>query len=234
MLDTAGLRVQSLGHEGVVYLADSDVYQPGATRAITVEARLFINSYNPLGFGQANILSLMKNWDRALSLTQSPWQTLPEVYGGLDLLIGGADLASALSLGQWHRVNISLNTSGYVVTLDGREIIRQSSWDLANWAGSDPIVLEAGNFDGWIQDVIVKNIRHVAPPRMGEMTKLNDGSFCCSFAGTPGISYEVLTSTNLIDWTAIGFAEQVGPGTFQFTDLTANDFPHRFYRLSVP
>jgi hypothetical protein len=65
------------------------------------------------------------------------------------------------------------------------------------------------------------------------MTRLSDGGFRCTFAGTPGISYTVLTSTNLIDWTEIGFAEQVAPGTFHFTDLTANDFPHRFYRLRV-
>ena len=77
-------------------------------------------------------------------------------------------------------------------------------------------------------------IRHVSPPRMLGMTRLSDGSFRCTFAGTPGISYAVLTSTNLIDWTAIGFAGQVGPSTFQFKDLTANDFPHRFYRLRVP
>jgi hypothetical protein len=234
VLDSAGLRVQSVGSDGVAYLANSDVYQPGATRAITVEARLFINSYNPLGLGQANILSMMKSWDVALSLTQNPWQSLPEVYGGVDLLIGGADLASALTVGQWHRVNIALNTSGYVVAVDNREIVRQSSWDLEKWAGSDPILVQAGNFDGWIQDLSVKNIREVSPPHMLGMTRLSDGSFQCTFAGTPGITYAVLTSTNLIDWTGIGFAGQVGPGAFQFTDRTAKDLPQRFYRLNVP
>ena len=28
-----------------------------------------------------------------------------------------------------------------------------------------------------------------------------------------------------LDWNAIGYAAQVGPGTFQFTDLTAATFP---------
>jgi hypothetical protein len=234
MLDSAGLRVQSVGNDGVVYLANLDVQHPGATRAITVEARLFINNYNPLGFGWANILSLMKNWDAALSLTQDPWQSLPEVYGGMDWLIGGPDLASALTLGEWHRVNLAINSSGYVVTIDGRQIVQRSSWDLENWASADPALVQVGNFDGWIQDLTVKNIRHVLPPRIDAMTRLSDGSFRATFAGTPGISYAVQTSTNLIHWTAIGFAEQVGTGTFQFTDLTAIDFPHRFYRLMVP
>src|SRR4029078_6278734 len=116
---------------------NSDIYQPGVTRAITVEARLFINSYNPLG-SQANILSLTKSPDVALGLTQSPGQTQPEVVGGVDFSAGGADLASALTPGQWHRLNLAINTSGYVVAVDGRQIVHRDSTDLANWAGSNP------------------------------------------------------------------------------------------------
>jgi len=232
-LDSTGLRVQSVGNDAAGYLANSDIYQPGVTRAVTVEARLFINSYNPLGFGQANILSLTKSSDVALSLTQNPSQTQPEVFGGVDFSVGGADLASALTPGQWHRVNLAINTSGYVVAVDGQQIVHQDSTDLANWAGSDPVFVQAGNFDGWIQDLTVKSIRDVPPPHMDGMTRLSDGSFRCTFSGIAGISYTVLASTNFVDWVDVGFATQVGPGTFQFTDPTSNDFPCRFFQLRV-
>ena len=231
-LDSPGLRVQGFGNGCSMYFDNSAIFQAGETRAITVEARLFINSYDP--YAQENILSLMKSWDVALSLINDPWQGSPEIYGGgANLIIGGADLSSVLTLGQWHRVNIAINTSGYVVTIDGREIIHQSSSDLLNWAGSDSILVEAGNFDGWLQDLTVKNIQTVSPPRMVQTKRLTDGSVRCTFAGTTGISYTVLASSNLRDWTDVGFAQQVSPGTFQFTDTSAKDFPRRFYRLRV-
>jgi hypothetical protein len=53
------------------------------------------------------------------------------------------------------------------------------------------------------------------------------------FRNTPGLSFTVLSTTNLAvplnNWTSAGTALETSPGHYQFTDTTATD-PQRFYR----
>ena len=45
----------------------------------------------------------------------------------------------------------------------------------------------------------------------------------------PGQDYQVLTSTNLVDWVVLTNMTATGPGT-TFTDYGAANYPRRFYR----
>jgi hypothetical protein len=54
-----------------------------------------------------------------------------------------------------------------------------------------------------------------------------------SFGGQPGFSYNVWASTNLMQWTGLGIANEEGSAVFQFTDPAANS-DQRFYRVSRP
>jgi len=54
------------------------------------------------------------------------------------------------------------------------------------------------------------------------------GSFKFGLTGPPGV-YTVLGSTNLADWTLVGTATN-SLGSINFTDVTANSSPHKFYR----
>jgi hypothetical protein len=63
--------------------------------------------------------------------------------------------------------------------------------------------------------------------------KSPNGPFQFSFTNTPGVSFTVLTSTNIAlpftNWTVLGAPTEISPGQFQFTDLQATNKPSSFY-----
>src|SRR5204863_3948891 len=58
-----------------------------------------------------------------------------------------------------------------------------------------------------------------------------EGAFKIGIKGPPGV-YSVLSSTNLTAWTAVGIASN-RLGSVNFTHVTSNAFPKRFYRLAL-
>jgi hypothetical protein len=68
--------------------------------------------------------------------------------------------------------------------------------------------------------------------------ELLNGAFQFSFTNTPGASFSVLATTNLVlplsTWTVLGGVAEVSPGQFQFTDLQATNGQKRFYRIRSP
>ncbi len=67
---------------------------------------------------------------------------------------------------------------------------------------------------------------------------LGNGSFQFGFSNLSGPAYTVLASTNVAAplkmWSNLGPALESPPGMFQFKDPQATNYPHRFYRLTVP
>jgi uncharacterized repeat protein (TIGR03803 family) len=63
------------------------------------------------------------------------------------------------------------------------------------------------------------------------------GTFQFAFTNTPGVSFTVLSSTNITlpvdQWTSAGEALEITPGNYHFTDQTTNS-PQRFYRIRSP
>ena len=58
---------------------------------------------------------------------------------------------------------------------------------------------------------------------------LPDGSAQLSLLGEPGGRYNIEVSTNLLGWFLLRTFTN-SSGTYQFTDVTATNFPSRFYR----
>ncbi len=80
----------------------------------------------------------------------------------------------------------------------------------------------------------------VAPPQFTGVTFTN-GSIQLAFSGPAGNSYRIWANTNVVaapitnTWTLLvtnGLFNANGNATF--TDVTAANFPMRFYRVSVP
>src|SRR6185436_888375 len=54
------------------------------------------------------------------------------------------------------------------------------------------------------------------------------------FGGVPGQEYLIEASTNLVDWSVIGTAEDLGDGNFEFVDPEWADYDRCYYRIVVP
>jgi hypothetical protein len=70
------------------------------------------------------------------------------------------------------------------------------------------------------------------------ITALGSGNVQFSFNNLSGLSFTVLASTNvaapLNTWVNLGSAVEASPGTFQFTDTQATNYPQRFYQVRGP
>ena len=79
-----------------------------------------------------------------------------------------------------------------------------------------------------------------APPPivLTGMTKLPDGAFQFGFTNLPGLSFTVLSTTNLSvlfrDWMPLGGVTELAGGQYQFTDPQATNGAGRFYRVQQP
>jgi uncharacterized delta-60 repeat protein len=75
-------------------------------------------------------------------------------------------------------------------------------------------------------------------PRLIIPSVLSNGAFQFGFTNLSGIPFTALATTNLTllssNWTVLGPATEIFPGQFQFTDLAATNFPHRFYQVRSP
>ncbi|HXU18676.1 MAG TPA: choice-of-anchor Q domain-containing protein, partial [Terriglobales bacterium] len=83
----------------------------------------------------------------------------------------------------------------------------------------------------------VEGVFNPAFPLSG-VTKQGNGSFRFSFSNLSGPGYSILASTNvaapLNTWVNLGPAVEAPPGTFQFTDTQATNYPLRFYQVRGP
>lgn len=62
----------------------------------------------------------------------------------------------------------------------------------------------------------------------------NNQAFRLAFTGATNVAYRVWASTNLVNWELLGPATTSAPGQFLFLDLTATNWPQRFYRATAP
>ncbi len=78
----------------------------------------------------------------------------------------------------------------------------------------------------------------VAPTQLLNPQVLANGSFQFAFTNLPGLSFTVVTATNLAlplsNWTVLGPATELTPGHYRFTDPGATNQPLRFYRVRWP
>jgi hypothetical protein len=71
------------------------------------------------------------------------------------------------------------------------------------------------------------------PPTLGAATKRNDGTFAFRFSGVTGTRYQVLTSTDLVQWEV--WKEFVAESdTFEIVDDVSPVTPRRFFRVVAP
>jgi hypothetical protein len=77
----------------------------------------------------------------------------------------------------------------------------------------------------------------VTPPTLFGVTTPGNGTFQFAFSNNQGVTFTVLTTTNLLlpmaGWTVAGVPANIAPGLFQFSTAITNG-PQRFYRVRSP
>jgi hypothetical protein len=66
-----------------------------------------------------------------------------------------------------------------------------------------------------------------------ESTVFTNSGFVLNFGGISNVTYQVLGSTDLIKWVALGYASQPSPGQFSYLDASAHSIRSRCYRINV-
>jgi hypothetical protein len=85
---------------------------------------------------------------------------------------------------------------------------------------------------------VTVNINVPQPPQLtnGVWTPGTNGgsSFTLNFSGSSNATYNVWSSTNLTQWQLLGTSAEYSPGQYEFFDMTATNWPDRFYRIGAP
>jgi hypothetical protein len=154
------LHAMNLGDTATVSIPNNLLWN-SATRKISIECMIYITDY--LGYNTANVDVFAlgndnANWDSSLELYDDMYAG-PTFRAGVNTVTTSSTINNALTPAAWHHLGLSIDTNGYTMEVDGTNIATLASADLSNWGqNGNPHVLTLGNFSGWIDEVMVRNI----------------------------------------------------------------------------
>lgn len=182
--------------------ASAPIYISGlnssATAAIELEAMIYVNEFRGYNRGVARILSLNETWNAYVELSEDTYQGV-FAKGGTSFSLGGSSLKQKLTVNEWHHIRISITRAGYAFAVDGVLLASGVSGELSNWGRAQFANLEIGNFDGWIDEVVVR----VAKDNLTPLPSVRFTS-----PGNPVVSYAPATIPLRVEASAYGSAIQ--------------------------
>jgi hypothetical protein len=121
----------------------------------------------------------------------------------------------------------------------------QASTNLVNWvtitnvtSPTSPILIsdpQAPNYPRrFYRGVAQLTSVTVAQPVLTNVTRLPGSQLSFTLTGTPGVTYTVEASTNLVNWSVRSNCTIAGNGLFQFLETNVTNPPIRFYRVRYP
>ncbi len=129
----------------------------------------------------------------------------------------------------------AINTPNTLVTDTGGQIIFAPT---AGSTGNPYANFGFGCDDGTYTSALAQVTVNIGPPSSPQFAGVSfnaaNAQFNLNFSGSPGASYSVWDSSNLVNWVNLGGASETSSGQYQFTDANAAAVPQRFYRLSAP
>lgn len=207
------LHVSDIGDKAVVATIPNSQLYSSDTEAIVLEAMVCINANK--GYNRANspLISLVRNWNSSLELYEDMYNGL-KFRGGTQFEAGGSTVDNALTRNVWHHLRIAIDKTGYTAKVDGQTVTSGASGELANWSNPNGVAtLTLGNFDGWIDEVVVRNVRAgssnnetVAVPTFSP----NGGTFAASVS----VSLATATSGATIRYTTDGSTPTSSSATY--------------------
>ena len=205
----AALRFYDLGDKATVTLP-AQTLQLSQAQEITIEAMVYVNAYKAWNRSAATLVGLHNSWNAYLQWLDDTYSG-QHIRGGTQFDLFGTLLNSAIPLHQWHHLSMTIDRNRYSVRVNGKLIGITTSTELANWSGSSA-TLEIGNFDGWIDEVVVRNARTSNLPQLPS-TPADFGATAISSSevrlqwrdtSTNESGFRIFRSANNVDFAEIG------------------------------
>ncbi|MCF7762876.1 MAG: glycoside hydrolase family 9 protein [Verrucomicrobia bacterium] len=158
------LRVSDLGDRAITRLPGRMLFSETGTHSITLSAMLYIRRFRAHNRANAKLLSLYEGFNASLELIEDRYSG-PQIRGGTRTLLSGDSLTELLSLHEWHHLEFRIDQTGYTVRLDGVVIAALAGTELGGWGRRNETLLHFGDFDGWIDEVVVERNTPLFPLR---------------------------------------------------------------------
>jgi hypothetical protein len=222
------LRFLDIGDEATVQFPVSAIAMTPQTTEVSIEAMVYVNEYKAWDRDVATILSFAESWNANVEFKEDKYEG-PFLKGGSWYSYKAPQLNNHLTTKTWHHLKMSLTRAGYEFRLNGELIASAPSPDLNNWGKSQVITLTLGNFDGWIDEVVVRSV-NPANSNSATLTPIGPSSagFRVRVTGQAGSSYVIQASENSKTWSSIGTVN-LNSTTAEFTDPVKTP-ALRFYR----
>ncbi len=231
-------RFLDLNDRATVKIPTSLLKSPG-TSEIILEGMVYVNEFKAYARDVATIFSLSESYnDSYLEFREDKYMG-PFILGGNVFSFSGASLSSVLTKKEWHHMSISISRTGYTFKLDGVVLATLASSEFGNWGRSSSATLTLGNFDGWIDEIVVRSAGASLPPgnssggtaaTLRPMGASADG-FHLQVSGKPGTVYRVQASENGTLWSDLQTVT-LSATPAEFLDRSGGT-KHRFYRAVV-
>ncbi len=225
-----------------VNLPGDQVYVPGATQAIEIEARLRTDAVLGYGVTSAVLIQLMSGWDAFMQVTHDKWSAEPAQISAASVgtVMSKTDFAPYWTVGVDHHFRFLLDTNQCRVWVDGRlACTLPSQGALTHWARTTPDTLTLGGFQGILREVTVKrwdntipNYANTAPAfQITAFTRRTDGVMNVQWNSTPGKTYTIETSPDLATWTPLPETILTASALSAALAVVPHDATHRFVRV---
>lgn len=126
--------------------------------AISIEMMIYPRAWTASGQGHADVFTLYGPASNELNMYQNSGNANPVVVGGGSSVANEAAVAAAIPLNKWSHIKIILDASGYTFYVNGvSKGTFADAGDYAGWSDSGNSTFYAGGFDGWIDEIVIKN-----------------------------------------------------------------------------
>jgi hypothetical protein len=225
----AALHFNDLGDTAIVQLSGPDMTLGSDTTAIILEAMVYVDAFVAYNRDVAPIVSLNESWNALLEFGEDKYAG-PYVRGGTQMDVMASTLTNALTPQQWHHLAMEINQTSYVLRIDGAVVATASSNELPNWADNSSAKLELGNFSGWIDEVVVRNVRTGAPPVASPSVSLIAPANGSAFVAPATVTLSANASDSDGSISTIEFFQ----GSTKIGEVSGGAYPYTFVWNGVP
>jgi len=141
----------------------------GVTQRISISAMIFVNEWDSSFLSSPTILQFGNNTGPGIELVDT--NAGRQILGAGDVIFDSGTVDAVLTREAWHHLRVDLTTQGYELRVNG-SLIGQSPApdDLAKWDEISAATIRAGNFDGFVDEIVIVSTNLPATTSTGSTT----------------------------------------------------------------